>query len=97
VLRRSGGDARERDQRRARGGAIMACASVGPIGPCSMSMRMKSSPERASTCTTCTERMVAMAPSAQRASAHIARRRFRPGRWSCCGGCSIDFSPALRA
>jgi hypothetical protein len=63
--------------------AIMACASAGPIGPCSMSMRMKSSPDLASSCTVWTEGMVAIAPNAHLPSCHKIRSRFNEAlAWS---------------
>ncbi|MGY4237607.1 hypothetical protein ACVIIW_006554 [Bradyrhizobium sp. USDA 4449] len=55
--------------------AIIAWASVRPIGPCSRSTMIQSS-ERAMICTICTLGIVAIAPKAGRPSFHIWRRRL---------------------
>src|SRR3981189_196058 len=59
---------------------IIACAEPRSIGPCSRSMMIQSSPERAMICTVWMLGMVAIAPKVGRPSRHSLRRRLRGGR-----------------
>src|SRR5215468_11694092 len=70
--------------------AIMAWQAPASMAPCSMSMMIQSSPERAMTCTVCTDGIVAIAPSVVFPSRQIAFSRLISAGMTC------PASPALR-